>query len=60
MFTLHDRGSQTSSRSLTEAKAHELDFDRSTGPLDGGELADLYAATFIIVPLAVFLKLFVL
>jgi hypothetical protein len=50
MFSLHPRGNPR------VAEAH-TDFhpERSNGPLDG-ELADLYVAILIVVPLALLLK----
>jgi len=50
MFSLQQRGNSR------VAEAH-TDFhpEHSTGPLDG-ELADLYAAILIVVPLALLLK----
>jgi hypothetical protein len=52
MFSLHQRGNSRA------AEAH-TDFhpEHSTGPLDG-ELADLYVAILIVVPLALLLKSF--
>ena len=44
------RGSRTA-----ENPGHELHQEPSSGPLDG-ELADLYAAILIVVPLALLLK----
>ena len=51
MFSLQQRGNSR------VADAH-TDFhpEHSTGPLDGGELADLYVAILIVVPLALLLK----
>jgi hypothetical protein len=52
MFSLQQRGNSR----VTEA---HTDFhpEQSTGPLDG-ELADLYVAILIVVPLALLLKSF--
>ena len=51
MFSLHQRGN-------SRAEAHtDLHPEHSTGPLDG-ELADLYVAILIVVPLALLLKSF--
>ena len=52
MFSLQQRGNSR------VAEAHtEFHPERSTGPLDG-ELADLYVAILIVVPLALLLKSF--
>ena len=58
MFSLDShRGAQRASHGLTDAQAHELHNESSTGPLDG-ELLDLYVAILIVVPLALLLKSF--
>ena len=49
MFSLQQRGNSRI------AEAHDLHPEHSTGPLDG-ELADLYVAILIVVPLALLLK----
>jgi hypothetical protein len=53
MFSLHSPGRSR----VAEAHDEEFHLEQSTGPLDG-ELADLYVATLIIVPLALLMKAF--
>jgi hypothetical protein len=53
MFSLHSHGNSHA----VGAETHDLHPDQPTGPLDG-ELADLYVAILIVVPLALLLKSF--
>jgi hypothetical protein len=51
MFSLNPQGNSR------VAETHEVHPDQPSGPLDG-ELADLYVAILIVVPLALLLKSF--
>ncbi|MFI5031229.1 MAG: hypothetical protein ACHQPH_11065 [Reyranellales bacterium] len=57
MFSLQQRGNSRVAEAHTDFHPADFHPEHSTGPLDG-ELADLYVAILIVVPLALLLKSF--
>ena len=56
MFSLHQRGNSRAAEAYTDLHPEHLP-EHLAGPL-GGELADLYMAALIMLPLALLLKSF--